>query len=178
MLTLRHSEFQQKYNSKGAALLHFGNFRRFISSLPGFKLSSINSSSSPKPWVGLARYRSSEAEGRDAEYAKVTTLLECPEIRMAYYCDYVGLVPHTPIVKPGLAGLESIDIGNGDLTPEWGVDAIIVDGKINYGPWTDRQRCADLPQCYVSALTGMRTELPFNASLRRQSSSMQKEQSL
>lgn len=47
-----------------------------------------------------------------------------------------------------------MDVGNGDLAPEWGIDLVIHGGQVNYGPWTDRQRfvllnfsppyCADL----------------------------------
>jgi hypothetical protein len=56
-----------------------------------------------------------------------------------------------------LAGLESVDIGNGDLTPEWGVDVAIKGAKVNYGPWTDRQRC-------VSALSRRSSVLRFSHS--------------
>lgn len=38
------------------------------------------------------------------------------------------------------AGLESYDVGNGDLAPEWGVELSVKGGNIVYGPWADRQR--------------------------------------
>lgn len=76
------------------------------------------------------------------EYAKVTTLLTSPELEMTYYCDTAGKVPPVPRVVTGFAGLETCDIGNGDLSPEWGVDLVIKGGIITYGPWADRQRCA------------------------------------
>ncbi|CAG8645156.1 2250_t:CDS:10, partial [Gigaspora margarita] len=44
-------------------------------------------------------------------------------------------VPQTPILSA-----EEVDIGNGDLSPEWGVDLTFTQAQINYGPWADRQR--------------------------------------
>ncbi|KXS18557.1 hypothetical protein M427DRAFT_86251, partial [Gonapodya prolifera JEL478] len=32
------------------------------------------------------------------------------------------------------------DFGNGDLSPEWGVELVFKDASVHYGPWTDRQR--------------------------------------
>lgn len=74
------------------------------------------------------------------EYAKVTTLLTSPELQITYYCDTAGKVPAVPRMATGFAGLESFDIGNGDLSPEWGVDVLVKGGNITYGPWADRQR--------------------------------------
>lgn len=56
-------------------------------------------------------------------------------------CYMLGLVP-THAKYTGKAGLEAMDIGNGDLAPEWGVDLAIHGGLVNYGPWADRQRSA------------------------------------
>ncbi|CAG8842043.1 15610_t:CDS:2, partial [Racocetra persica] len=47
----------------------------------------------------------------------------------------IGRVPQMP-----LPNADDIDIGNGDLSPEWGVDLAFTTAQINYGPWTDRQR--------------------------------------
>jgi len=35
---------------------------------------------------------------------------------------------------------KEIDIGNGDLSPEWGVDLVFTGVHLDYGPWADRQR--------------------------------------
>ena len=43
-----------------------------------------------------------------------------------------------PIAKQ-LASDET-HIGNGDVSPEWGLDVECTGGTIWYGPWTDRQR--------------------------------------
>lgn len=93
-------------------------------------------------WAGLPRYQAT-APGdlpHRVEYAKVTTLLATPELEMTYYCDTAGRVPLIPKVVTGFVGLETSDIGNGDLSPEWGVDLVIRGGTITYGPWADRQR--------------------------------------
>lgn len=94
-------------------------------------------------WTGLPRYQSNSDGNLSphlVEYAKVTTLLSSPELEMTYYCDNAGTVPATPKVVTGFAGLETNDIGNGDLSPEWGVDIVIRGGNLTYGPWADRQR--------------------------------------
>lgn len=43
-------------------------------------------------------------------------------------------------MRVGRPGLEAMDVGNGDLAPEWGIDFVIHGGQVNYGPWADRQR--------------------------------------
>lgn len=94
-------------------------------------------------WTGLPRYQSvsdDQTPTHRVEYAKVTTLLSSPQLEMTYYCDNAGKVPAAPKVVTGFAGLETNDIGNGDLSPEWGVDMIIRGGSLTYGPWADRQR--------------------------------------
>lgn len=99
-------------------------------------------------WQGLPRYRSTlDAEFNDpshlTDYAKVTTLLVTPQLQIVYYCDTAGAVPPDEAkAVTGLWGLETFDIGNGDLSPEWGVDVVIKGGNLTYGPWADRQRTA------------------------------------
>jgi hypothetical protein len=70
------------------------------------------------------------------EYAIEFKILEAPIVELSYYADAVGEVPeHAEQVN-----IESIDIGNGDISPEWGFDIIISGGFLKYGPWADRQR--------------------------------------
>jgi len=77
-----------------------------------------------------------DATSIGAEYAVESRILEAPVLELSYYADAVGEVPeHTEHVNA-----ESIDIGNGDISPEWGVDIIISSGFLRYGPWADRQR--------------------------------------
>lgn len=60
-------------------------------------------------------------------------------LELSYYADVVGEVPPlSEQVEP--IGVESIDIGNGGLSPQWGIDIIVRNGFIRYGPWADRQR--------------------------------------
>ncbi|QRV79612.1 fermentation-like protein [Ceratobasidium sp. AG-Ba] len=97
-----------------------------------------------KKWGGLARYHadndSEEKAGvlHEPEYAKVTCLLDTPALGVVYYADVAGKVPSRP--KP--APMDHVDIGNGDVAPEWGVELELHGGPafITYGPWADRQR--------------------------------------
>ncbi|KAH7888759.1 hypothetical protein F5I97DRAFT_2055646 [Phlebopus sp. FC_14] len=73
------------------------------------------------------------------EYAIERRILEAPILEFSYYADVVGEVPSEGNGPKGM-GLESYDIGNGDLPPEWGIDLVIRRGVIRYGPWADRQR--------------------------------------
>ncbi|WVQ74514.1 hypothetical protein IAR50_004115 [Cryptococcus sp. DSM 104548] len=99
-----------------------------------------------KLWKGLARYRLPEDSDsttpqngarEEKEYAKVTHLLEAPELTLTYYSDTPGIVPD-PAVAPFIDPLD--EIGNVDLPPEYGIDITIHKGIIKYGPWADRQR--------------------------------------
>ncbi|BGP16903.1 Macrophage colony-stimulating factor 1 receptor [Rhodosporidiobolus nylandii] len=120
-----------------------------------------------KGWTGLPRYQTPEDDPsttstskRDplhpVEYAKVTTLVTSPEIEMTYYADVAGLVPEDGSGNARVAGLETHDVGNGDLSPEWGVDLVVRGGAITYGPWADRQRAkiqsAFMPATYFNGL--------------------------
>lgn len=121
-------------------------------------------------WTGLPRYQAaadptapllsnaSRPSLHPAEYAKVTTLLVTREIDMTYYVDVAGTVPSEHARKNRVAGLETHDVGNGDLSPEWGIDLVIRGGAITYGPWADRQR-AKLQQAFIPAtfLNGLET---------------------
>ena len=75
----------------------------------------------------------------DPEYAKVTTILDTPELEAVYCVDVPGIVPdHTH--HPGVSGPDIVDIGNGGLPPEWKVDIRLSGASVWYGPWADRQR--------------------------------------
>ncbi|GAA6038491.1 hypothetical protein JCM8097_004593 [Rhodosporidiobolus ruineniae] len=146
---------------------------------PGWRARRKAAKSSKKPsapepptassWTGLPRYQTPEDDpdsGSSAgtkrtplhpvEYAKVTTLVTSPEIEMTYYADVAGLVPEEGKGNPNVAGLETHDVGNGDLSPEWGVDLVVKGGAVTYGPWADRQRAslqsAFMPATYFNGL--------------------------
>jgi hypothetical protein len=70
------------------------------------------------------------------EYAIDRRLLEAPVLELSYYVDVVGVVP----VEPRTFDREEHVVGNGDTSPEWGLDLILHGGFLRYGPWADRQR--------------------------------------
>jgi len=121
-------------------------------------------SSAPDGWTGLPRYQTPEDDTVDqdgtpphvVEYAKVATLLVSDEIDMTYYSDAAGLVPERSSSEAPVAGLETYDVGNGGLSPEWGVDLVVRGAALTYGPWADRQRAkiqsAFLPATYFNGL--------------------------
>lgn len=88
------------------------------------------------------------------EYAKETKVLEAPFLDLLYYADSVGEVPQSPANEEiPLPTADPLDIGNGDLPPEWGIDIAVRGGVLRYGPWTDRQRqVSDLFSVYFCVL--------------------------
>jgi hypothetical protein len=73
------------------------------------------------------------------EYAVNRRILEAPVLDLSYYADVVGDVPPKEDQIRSM-DLGTLDIGNGDLSPEWGIDMVIRGGVLRYGPWADRQR--------------------------------------
>ncbi|KAG6832605.1 hypothetical protein H0H92_014441 [Tricholoma furcatifolium] len=79
------------------------------------------------------------ADFKHLEYAIERKILETPLLEISYFFDVVGEVPeHSGLADQ--AGVQSIDIDNGDVAPDWGFDIIINGGVLHYGPWSDRQR--------------------------------------
>ncbi|KAF9985364.1 hypothetical protein BGZ75_003070 [Mortierella antarctica] len=77
-------------------------------------------------------------ESKFHEYAMVRNVLQCNELGLRYYTDVAGKVPETAQNDPHT---------DYDLPPEWGIDLIIDEAVISYGPWADRQR-ADIQNFY------------------------------
>ncbi|KAG6903050.1 hypothetical protein C0995_007483 [Termitomyces sp. Mi166 len=73
------------------------------------------------------------------EYAIERRILETPLLELSYFFDVTGEVPALSDYHENI-GAQSVDIGNGDVAPEWGFDIIINGGVLRYGPWADRQR--------------------------------------
>jgi hypothetical protein len=78
------------------------------------------------------------------EYAIDRRLLEAPVLELSYFVDVVGVVP----VEPQTFNREEDVVGNGDTSPEWGLDLILHGGFLRYGPWADRQR--HVPSLYYT----------------------------
>ncbi|KAK4047646.1 Macrophage colony-stimulating factor 1 receptor [Microbotryomycetes sp. JL201] len=135
------------------------SFSSLLESIPGRQQGKKNDRfrNSDPGWTGLPRYQPTSEKSQQAlrleEYAKVTTLLLSPELDMTYYCDVAGKVPEA---SQAVHLSESIDIGNGDLSPEWGIDMSIKGGVLLYGPWADKQRVflqqAFTPTTYFNAV--------------------------
>jgi hypothetical protein len=86
----------------------------------------------------------------DAEYAVERKILETSTLQLSYYADVPGDVPpESQFEAPVRDGpsLDPLDIGNGGLAPEWGLDLKICGGFVRYGPWSDRQR-AELQRAF------------------------------
>ncbi|KAG0306223.1 hypothetical protein BGZ98_002777 [Dissophora globulifera] len=87
-------------------------------------------------WHGLPRYNQNISqdnlkESKFTEYAMVRNVLQCNELGLRYYTDVAGKTP-----EPSQDGSD-VDY---DLPPEWGIELIIDEAVISYGPWADRQR--------------------------------------
>lgn len=126
-------------------------------------------------WIGLSRYRDEQDdEGwkfEPTEYAKVSTVLDCPRGRMNFYWDVPGPVvpPQTASTVQGGATSAIRDEGiNGSqhTPPEWGIDLSFEGGTIHYGPWTDRQRVhlqnMFFPRVYKTATPARKLEIGQN----------------
>ncbi|KAF9358563.1 hypothetical protein BGX26_001452 [Mortierella sp. AD094] len=87
-------------------------------------------------WHGLPRYNQNISNdnlkaNKFSEYAMVRNILQCNRLGLRYYTDVAGKVP-----EPSQHGPEA----DYDLPPEWGMELIIDEAVISYGPWADRQR--------------------------------------
>ncbi|KAI7829028.1 hypothetical protein BC939DRAFT_40483 [Gamsiella multidivaricata] len=87
-------------------------------------------------WHGLPRYNQNVSyenlkENSFSEYAMVRNVLQCNELGLRYYTDIAGTVPESSQNSPH---------AEYDLPPEWGMELIIDEAVISYGPWADRQR--------------------------------------
>lgn len=97
-----------------------------------------------------AQRREAGELAHDVEYAKVTTILDTPALDVVYFVDDPGPVPEDARSMGGGRG-GTVDVGNGDLPPEWGVELVMHGGTIIYGPWTDRQRSVPLLRQILSS---------------------------
>ncbi|PGH18330.1 hypothetical protein AJ80_04508 [Polytolypa hystricis UAMH7299] len=95
-------------------------------------------------WLGLRRYLDEEDrdehEGWNAvEYARFSTLVDCPSLSFKYYWDIPGKTP-SDLADQGIPTEKISKDINGAEPPEWGLHLGIRGGAINYGPWADRER--------------------------------------
>lgn len=94
-------------------------------------------------WLGLTRYMEETTENHEGwnavEYARYSTILDCPSLSLTYYWDIPGKVPPEHYESNSSVRKASVDI-NGDAPPEWGMEVKVKSGTVNYGPWADRER--------------------------------------
>lgn len=74
------------------------------------------------------------------EYATWENVLVTPALEITYYADVPGQVPGHVTTHEKASSGGSMDVGNGDLPPEWGIEMVVHSAELSYGPWTDRQR--------------------------------------
>ncbi|EJD45633.1 hypothetical protein AURDEDRAFT_165486 [Auricularia subglabra TFB-10046 SS5] len=73
------------------------------------------------------------------DYAHWEQVLSTNLLAITYYSDVAGKMVE-PSGNGTSNGKPGIDVGNGDLPPQWGVEMTVHDAEVCYGPWTDRQR--------------------------------------
>lgn len=132
----------------------------------------VGSSTAQDRWMGLSRYLDeSQQEERlkpePAEYAKSSTILDCPSGKLSIYWDVPGPVPPPSTASTSgttrvlNSGSEDINGSHGPA-PEWGIDLAFDGGTIHYGPWADRQRVflqnMFFPRVYRTATPSLRLE--------------------
>lgn len=124
--------------------LSYLSYRSFAKLWRRLKLYSLIPRKRPRFTLGKRADKSKDepipvgADFSTFEYAVERKILETPVLEVSYYADVVGKVSTERNNRS--VGLESFDIGNGDLPPEWGVDIVVRGGFFRYGPWADRQR--------------------------------------
>lgn len=125
-------------------------------------------------WLGLGRYMNDDAEGdheawAHIDYARFSTVLDCPSIQLIFYWDVPGRVKEDLALhrEPNL----TTDV-NGSAPPAYGMDLFIKGGSVDYGPWTDRLRAelqnAFFPTPYMSVIPAV----PLKCGVDRQSTRM------
>jgi hypothetical protein len=125
-------------------------------------------------WLGLTRYLDEDErddhEGWDSvEYARFSTIVDCPSVNMRFFWDVPGTVPLSSLASPtgDRSKTASSDI-NGDEPPDWGLNLIVRGGIVNYGPWADRQRAEIQNVFFPSSYRDAVRENPLHAGAPRQ----------
>ena len=125
-------------------------------------------------WLGLGRYMNDDAGGdheawAHIDYARFSTVLDCPSIQLIFYWDVPGKVRPDPTLHsvPGL----SADI-NGCAAPAYGMDLVVKGGSVDYGPWTDRLRIELQNAFFPTPYLTVEPALPLKSGADRQSTRM------
>ena len=156
----RHHHGHNRHNPLipriGQTLKHLSHFFRISNSSSPSAHNSLESSTrrpsqdtqqGEDRWLGLSRYLRGDGQDeqdgwKSVEYAKVSTIVDCPSVSTSLYWDVPGFVPERSSNDTHILPEYRDDI-NCDSPPDWGIDLRVRGGDIRYGPWTDRER-ADL----------------------------------
>lgn len=120
-------------------------------------------------WHGLDRYldendRDDHEAWSHVEYARFSTIVDCPAINFNFYWDIQGPLPDSDAVQA--EQVSSYDL-NGGVPPGYGMHLVVRGGDVNYGPWADRLRLeiqsAFFPNSYRNAAPA---EAPGHGDLR------------
>ncbi|RAL13775.1 putative fermentation associated protein (Csf1) [Aspergillus homomorphus CBS 101889] len=130
--------------------------------------------SSDTRWVGLSRYLDESAqddheEWSPVEYGRYSTILDSPEMSVAYYWDIPGNVKVIPPSENSSPPDATWRI-NSAPPPEWGIDIKVNGGTINYGPWADRERVGLQNVFFPNAFRNSEPSEPLNPGQPRQTS--------
>lgn len=139
-----------------------------------FEDSRIPSSSTP--WQGLDRYLDEEARDEHAgwtsvEYARYSTLVDCPSIHFTFYWDVPGPVTSPFAAQNGADASDKRHLAdiNGSEPPAYGLKILIDGGIVNYGPWADRMRAEIQNIFFPNPYTSVEPAAPLKRGSARQS---------
>ncbi|KAK9449545.1 uncharacterized protein V1518DRAFT_416292 [Limtongia smithiae] len=123
------------------------DYLSFLYNRHGYASRHVEEEETPKAWHGLSRYLDEdethvhEVQNEDVdEYAKCISVLDANAVKFTFYYDVTGFVPPNPEPLDVNDGKKYLDIGNGGLPPEWGMNVVLSGATVQYGPWADRQR--------------------------------------
>lgn len=128
-------------SAKSSASIRAGSFDGTRdASVPAFQPDAPNT----EKWKGLTRYLDDKFydehdEWDPIEYARSSTLVDCPQIGMTFQWDIPGKVPPRDRFVDDVPTPATEDI-NGSSPPEYAMELRVHGGSVVYGPWTDRQR--------------------------------------
>ncbi len=119
-------------------------------------------------WQGLTRYldesqRNEHDEWESVEYARSSTILDCPSISITYYWDVPGLVMSMTELEKQSPVLNTKSIP----APDYGLNIQVHGGNVVYGPWADRQRVNMQSVFFPATFTNARPASTLKPGMQR-----------
>ena len=111
--------------------------------VPGHLPNAASHHPGSSQWHGLSRYlednqQDEHDEWSSMEYAKASTLADISRLMFRFYWDVAGPRPYDS-PSNNFQSSKVPDI-NGHKPPEYGMELVVFGGRVNYGPWADRNR--------------------------------------